>query len=246
MLLGRTFGDIAEVNRRDGDAMEMKGHLGELLEGYYGMQSNSDPAPDFRQAGLELKCKPLKRSYDGYLYPKEPLSVGMIDYGEIAGTDRWRDIDKLRRKFLDLLIVWYGYDDGSWAGYRFLWWQRWSVPDDVDEQIQAEYETIRDRIRDGEHLGQSGSENDILQTCPKHNADFASREPGSYEVHGGHPSLERPERRSWRLPSRFLVRMLAADADLALIERGGSEYIAEEPLAEKALVRAEWASPVGE
>ncbi|MFC6993866.1 MutH/Sau3AI family endonuclease [Haladaptatus sp. GCM10025707] len=243
-LLGQNFGDIVEKGFIDAEATKVKGELGELLEIYYGMANDNDPAPDFRKEGIELKCKPLKTSYGDYFYPKEPLSVGMIDYAEVVETEYWRDIKKLDRKFLNLLVVWFHHDGGDRSEFPFVWWQHWSPSEDLDEQIQAEYETIRQQILEGEHLSETKAGNDILQTCPKHNYDFPNREPGSYVVNSGHPHLEKPERRSWRIPSRFLLRMLADDANLEIVPKGRSEYVKKEALWARSKERATDASEV--
>lgn len=243
-LLGHTFADIARSEMADHDAVRLKGQLGELLETYYGMDHDNDPDPDFRQVGLELKCKPLKTSYGDLFYPKEPLSVGMIDYAEVADTRHWRDIEKLRKKFLNLIIVWFHHDGGDRTEFPFVWWQHWSPSERLDQAIQAEYETIRRQVLDGEHLSQTEADNDILQTCPKHNADFAQREPGSY-VTSGHPTLDKPERRSWRIPCRFLVEMLAEDAGLDLVPKGRTRYVDQEALLDRAEARARDAAPLG-
>lgn len=237
-LLGHTFGDIADAEMADGDPVKLKGQLGALLETYYGMEQDSDPLPDFRQVGKELKCKPLKTSWGEYFYPKEPLSVGIIDYGEVTETEYWRDIEKLRKKFLNLIIVWFVHDDGPRDDFPFIWWQDWSPSEHLDEQIQMEYAEIRRQILHGEHLSETKAGNDILQTCPKHNADFSSRESGSYMVNSGHPSLEKPEIRSWRIPTRFMVKMLADDADLSLSSRGNTEYIEKDALWQRCRERA--------
>ncbi|WP_191965523.1 MULTISPECIES: MutH/Sau3AI family endonuclease [Haloferax] len=237
-LLGHTFGDIVTTDLSGADRTKVKGQLGELLENYYGMANDNDPLPDFRAAGLELKCKPLKISYGDYFYPKEPLSVGMIDYSEVAETEYWRDIEKLRKKFLNLLIVWFVHDGDSRADFPFIWWQSWSPHEHMDEQIQEEYEEIRRQVLEGEHLSETEAGNDILQTCPKHNYDFANDEPGSFVVNSGHPHLEKPERRSWRIPTRFLVRMLADNANLELIDRGRVQYVKKDALWKKSKDRA--------
>jgi len=237
-LLGHTVGDIVDAEVDDVDRTKVKGQLGELLEVYYGMDNDNDPGPDFRSAGLELKCKPLKISYGDLVYPKEPLSVGMIDYAEVAATEYWRDIDKLERKFLNLLIVWFLHDGEIRSDYPFIWWQHWSPSEEMDAAIQSDYETIRQQILDGENLSESRAGNDILQTCPKHNSDFSSYEQGSYVVDSGHPELERPERRAWRIPNRFLVKMLADSADLPLTDRAGTEYVELESLWQRSEQRA--------
>lgn len=237
-LLGNTFGDIAHSEIADGDATKLKGQLGELLETYYGMDHDSDPLPDFRKERIELKCKPLKVSYGDYFYPKEPLSVGIIDYGEVAETEYWRDIEKLEKKFLNLMIVWFVHDGGDRADFPFVWWQHWSPSEELDRLIQVEYKEIRRQVLGGQHLSQTKAQNDILQTCPKHNSDFENREAGSFIKNNEHPTLAKPERRSWRIPNRFLIKMLADDADLELIDYGQSEKIKKDALWARSKERA--------
>lgn len=232
-LLGHTFGDIG-LSVPDEDRVKVKGKPGEWLEHYYGMEADIRGEPDFRSANIELKCKPLKISRDEFFRPKEPLSVGMIDYAEVAETEYWHDVEKLRKKFLNLMIVWYVYKDGEdISDFPFIWWQISSPPPELEEEIQREYETVRQQILDGRHLSQTEAGNDILQTCPKHNFDFSSREKGSYVVGDVHPHLDKPERRSWRIPSRFLVKMLANSAGVELVESYGYQYVRRKDLWER-------------
>lgn len=232
-LLMHSFSEIG-LNLSDSEGRKIKGKPGEKLEHFFGMENDGEGEPDFRKAGIELKCKPLKTSYGDYFYPKEPLSVGMIDYKEVAENEHWRGIKKLRQKFLNLLIVWFEHNTDNIDDSKFIWWQLWSPAEEIEEDIQEEYETIRQQILNGEHLSQTKAGNDILQTCPKHNYDFENREEGSYVKNDGHPNLDKPERRAWRIPSRFLVRMLADSADLELIERGRTVYIKKNALLEKS------------
>lgn len=242
-LMMHRFGDIG-MNLADSEGRKIKGKPGEKLEEYYGMENDGEGEPDFREANIELKCKPLKTSYGDYFYPKEPLSVGMIDYKEVAETEHWRGIEKLKKKFLNLMIVWFENNVDNIDESRFLWWQLWSPSEEMEEEIQEEYETIRQQILNGEHLSQTEAGNDILQTCPKHNYDFENREEGSYVKNDGHPHIEKPERRAWRIPSRFLVRMLAESAGLELVERGRTVYVKKEALMEKAREKDEESPPL--
>lgn len=232
-LMSHTLGDIGS-ELSDIDSTKIKGKPGEILEEFFGMENDNYGKPDFHEANIELKCKPLKVSYGDFFYPKEPLSIGMIDYEEVANTEHWRDIEKLRKKLLNLMIVWFVHDDDNLDNSEFVWWQIGVDLEEFNEAIQEEYEEIRRQIREGEHLSQEEADNDILQTCPKHNYDFANRERGSYVVNGGHPTLDKPERRSWRIPTRFLIRMIAESADLELKEKSGHSYIEKEELRSKS------------
>ena len=63
------------------DIRRNKGSFGNAVEYYYfSIDNNSDSAPDFKEAGIELKTTPLKRNKDGRLSSKERLVIGMIDY----------------------------------------------------------------------------------------------------------------------------------------------------------------------
>ena len=243
-LIGHDFSDIgSELSDYEHD--KIKGQLGKILERYYGMKADINGEPDFRKAKIELKCKPLKTSWNEFFYPKEPLSIGMINYKEVAETENWRDIKKLREKFLNLMIVWFVHNKDVNKS-EFIWWQIGVPTEEFDKEIQEEYEAIRQQILNGIHLSQTKADNDILQTCPKHNYDFNAKEEGSYVKNDGHPEIEKPERRAWRIPTRFLVKMIAESANLKLTEKAGTSYIQEEELRKKAEEKKMSAQPLEE
>ena len=65
-----------------------KGALGQTVEFYhFGYEPNSDPEPDFKEVGAELKCTPLKLLCDGSMVSKERLVLTIIDYEKEAGVD---------------------------------------------------------------------------------------------------------------------------------------------------------------
>lgn len=60
---------------------EGRGRMGQCVEQFhFHYNPNSDPTPDFPQAGVELKCTPLKELQDGSMVPKERLVLNIIDY----------------------------------------------------------------------------------------------------------------------------------------------------------------------
>ena len=65
-----------------------KGGLGQMVENiYFFLETNCNPSSDFSEAGLELKCTPLKKSKrDEYLI-KERLVCNMINYCEVVKED---------------------------------------------------------------------------------------------------------------------------------------------------------------
>lgn len=238
-LLLHTVDGVITADHEDISTTANKGVLGELLESYYGIDNNNDSGPDFTAEEIELKGKPLTFSYDEYVYPAEPLSLGMLDYGEVAETQDWQDVEKLQQKLLRLLIVWHHSDPDDKRDFRYLWWQFIEFPDEYVARVQSEYETIRQQILDGEHLSQSAADNDYLQACPKHNDEsFQNLEDGSFVVDSGHPHIDKPERQSWRLPCRFLVRLLADSLDTRLVSHGTTQYVRKGVVLQQARERA--------
>ena len=58
-LLGQTLNEaVGGIDEEDNTG---KGRLGQMVERYFfGYEPNSNPTPDFEEAGMELKCTPLK------------------------------------------------------------------------------------------------------------------------------------------------------------------------------------------
>ena len=65
-----------------------KGGLGQMVENiFFYMETNSNPASDFSEAGIELKCTPLKKSKSDEYLIKERLVCNMINYCEVVNQD---------------------------------------------------------------------------------------------------------------------------------------------------------------
>ena len=80
MLIGSTLRESTDAEEI-ADIKRSKGSFGEAVEYYYfDLKNNSDSAPDFKEACIELKTTPLKRSKGGALSAKERLVLGMINY----------------------------------------------------------------------------------------------------------------------------------------------------------------------
>lgn len=74
-LLGQTLRDFVWENY---EPKKGKGGHGQMVENiYFLLETNSNPAADFSEAGMELKCTPLKKNtHDEYLI-KERLVCNM-------------------------------------------------------------------------------------------------------------------------------------------------------------------------
>ena len=76
--VGKTFGEIDKTGRLSTG----KGAAGNVIEeSWFGYRPNSDPTPDFEEAGVELKVTPFEKTAKG-IRAKERLVCDMLNYME--------------------------------------------------------------------------------------------------------------------------------------------------------------------
>ena len=89
-----------------------KGSLGNAVEKYhFQYEPNSKSEPDFKEAGVELKCTPLKKASDGSMLSKERLVLNVIDYIEEA--TKTFDTSSFWKKNALLLLMFYLHEEGK-------------------------------------------------------------------------------------------------------------------------------------
>ena len=212
------------------DIRKNKGSFGGAMETrYFMLDLNSDSAPDFKDAGLELKTTPLKRNKDGSISAKERLVLGMIDYMEVVHETF--ETSHLMKKAEDILLVSYMWEpDTDPLDYRVELVELVSLPglpkgDLV--QIKDDWETVVQKVRDGRAHEISGSDTLYLEACTKAaNSSMRRRQP--YSNIPAKP-------RAWALKQSFMTAMSNRLLEgMQSIERSDSEQ--EMTLAE--LVRA--------
>jgi len=117
--IGKTFGELQDMNVKtvkseeydDEDDKFNKAFFGHIFENdIYKYGSNSISAPDFEDAGIELKVTPYKRNKDNTLSAKERLVLNIINYMEEYKNDFfnshfWYKNNKIQ-------IIWYLYEQG--------------------------------------------------------------------------------------------------------------------------------------
>ncbi|MCF0235159.1 MAG: hypothetical protein HUK09_00280 [Bacteroidaceae bacterium] len=129
-----------------------KGSLGTMVEAhFFGYTPNSDPRPDFPEAGVELKVTPLRQGRTG-LHIKERLVIDMINYMTVV--EESFEESMLYRKFLLMLLLFYVHEQGvAWRDMQFVFSVLWAIKDEDLEIIRQDYETIVDKVRRGQaHL----------------------------------------------------------------------------------------------
>ena len=101
LLLGHSLRDL----HPEAKSFKGKGGLGNSVEYYhYEYEPNSESEPDFAEAGLELKCSPLKLLKDDSMVAKERLVLNIINYIE-EGAKSFEDSSFWHKnKFLLLMF----------------------------------------------------------------------------------------------------------------------------------------------
>ncbi len=177
-----------------------KGGLGQLVEEvFFGYEVNNDGNPDFKEAGVELKCTPLKSSAGNELLIKERLVCGMINYCEDAG--KTFEESHFYRKCLLMLILFYLHQKGiPKLDLKFLFALLWRLPEKDLIIIRNDYKTIMSKINSGNAHLLSEGDTMYLGACRKgQKGDSLERQPFS-DV--GAP------RRAWSLKPSYMRTLL--------------------------------------
>lgn len=180
LLIGKSLhglvGDEAISRSRKG-----KGGLGQMVEElFFGYEVNSNREADFGKAGVELKCTPLLRtsSNEGYRI-KERLVCTMIDYFELVDTpfEKSHLIAKCRL----MLLLFYLHVGGKPVyDYEFLFRVLWELPEKDLLLIKKDYETIAEKVRNGQAHLLSEGDTMYLGACRKgQKGDAEQKQPFS-------------------------------------------------------------------
>lgn len=157
------LGNIAVEHKRKG-----KGGLGQMVEElFFKYEINSNREADFSEAKVELKCTPLLKSRsDASFRIKERLVCTMIDYFELADT-KFEDSHVLAKCQLMLLLFYLHINDTPIYDHKFLFRVLWQIPEKDLLLIKNDYETIANRIRNGEAHLLSEGDTSYLGACRK-------------------------------------------------------------------------------
>ena len=108
-----------------------KGGLGQMIEAlFFHYPINSDPGPDLREAGMDLKATGLKRLITGELQIKERLVCDMIDYEKVVNETFETSIFFIKCHIM--LLIFYLYEKGvSKWDLRYIFTVIWKLPENV-------------------------------------------------------------------------------------------------------------------
>ena len=144
-----------------------KGGLGQMVENiYFFLETNSNPSSDFKEAGMELKCTPLKKNKNKELIIKERLVCNMINYYEVLEQDFEHSHFYLKCQLM-LLLFYLHRTNCDKLDMEFLFSVLWKLPEKDLLIIRDDYKKIKDKIERGEaHLISEG-DTEYLGACRK-------------------------------------------------------------------------------
>ncbi len=156
-LLGKSIHDLypAATPLNSG-----KGDLGQCVEVYhFGYSTNSKAEADFSEAGLELKCTPLKTLKEGSMVSKERLVLNIIDY--VEEFDKTFETSSFMHKNALLLLMFYLHLNGvDKLDLLFKIIRLWRIPEEDLKVFLDDWNVIHEKIVNG--LAHELSEGDTL------------------------------------------------------------------------------------
>lgn len=160
--LRQTCGSIIEEHGYKG-----KGNFGQLIEKYYfGYDPNSNAEPDFKEAGLELKCSPLKKLKNGEFRSKERLVLNIINYLEVH-KETFKT-SSFWKKNAHLLLIFYLHDTNTeLLDYQIKLIDNWQYPEEDLIIIKRDWELINRKIEEGKAHELSEGDTYYLGACTK-------------------------------------------------------------------------------
>lgn len=198
-LTGRSAGEVADLlgmKIAKSDQGGERAGLGELVERYFGKLRDNAPEPDIKNLGIEIKTLPMERRSAAWRV-KEPTSVTQIDYHELA-RQNWATAP-IRKKIKRILWVPFEHDktDKRRCVFRrpFLW-----SPPAVDEPaFQADFDGVRQMVR-------QGKAHELSETLSK---VLAARRKGASGSRTTQPySAEPAKTRAWAFKTAYTQPLL--------------------------------------
>lgn len=177
-LLGRSLHELYPWLE---DTFAGRGGLGQCVEEvHFGYECNSRGEPDFDQAGVELKCTPMKENKDSSMTAKERLVLNVIDY--VKEADKTFETSSFMAKNHDLLLMFYLYKQGTEKlDLLFKIIRMWNIPEEDLKIFIDDWRRIHEKIASGRAHEISEGDTLYLAACTKGSKAGAEmrRQPGT-------------------------------------------------------------------
>lgn len=165
-LLGKTL-DEAVGGGIDEEDNVGKGRLGQMVERFFfGYEPNSNPTPDFEEAGVELKCTPLKELANKGLQIKERLVCSMIDFSEDY-KHSFKESHVYIKCACMLILMYLHQAKVPVQHLKFLYSVLWQVPEKDLLIMEQDYDKIVAKISCGKAHELSEGDTTYLGACRK-------------------------------------------------------------------------------
>ena len=177
-LIGKTFGELN--NYQIQAELYDKGSHGHILEeDVFQYGSNSRSAPDFEEAGIELKVTPYKINKNGTLSAKERLVLNIINYMEEYKNTFYTSHFWYKNQLIE--IVWYLHEDGKpKSEFKITDALLFSFPEEDLPIIKQDWYKIISKIKAGKAHEISEADTMYLGACTKGvNASSVRKQPFS-------------------------------------------------------------------
>lgn len=166
-LVGKSLRQVSDLPEGVENSKN-RGDLGNLLERYFFKHiPPNNHEPDFPEAFLELKTTGLVRGKGAKFRAKERLVLSLINYSDLA-NEEWETSNFLR-KSKQLLVVFYEFDRNKKAADRVFPIPPviYKIPQEDLATIRQDWETIRDKVKDGRAHELSEGDTFYLAACRK-------------------------------------------------------------------------------
>lgn len=168
-LIGHSLRELVSEEEQNASNLQGqgKGGLGQMIEElFFHYPINSDPAPDFREAGMDLKATGLKKLVSGELQIKERLVCDMIDYETVVNETFETSLFYIKCHIMLLIFYLYEKNVSKWD-LRYIYTAIWKLPEKDLLIIRHDFEVIVEKIRRGEAHLLSEGDTEYLAACRK-------------------------------------------------------------------------------
>ena len=163
-LLGKS---LREYVWEDYELKKGKGSLGQMVENiFFLLETNNYAGADFSEAGMELKCTPLKKSKQDEYLIKERLVCNMINYCEVVKEDFEQSHFYLKCQLM-LLLFYLHQSNCNNLDLEFIFSVLWKLPEKDLLIIRHDYEVIIEKVKQGKAHELSEGDTMYLGACRK-------------------------------------------------------------------------------
>jgi len=173
-MIGKTFREIIDTRQKsilikdEGLKYNLrnKGIYGLIAEAHFHITPNNIAAPDFLDAGIELKSSPLKKLKNGRIVSKERLVLSIINYDEL-NRETWDESTFLRKNSHLLLIFYLWKKNTEVFDFKIKLVDLWKFPPGDLKIIKDDWIRIQKKVKAGKAHKISDGDTLFLGACTK-------------------------------------------------------------------------------